>query len=90
MLSSVACLSVPHFSALSHKRYDFPKKVIDIKCVLISCTNFYETFNIVRRIQRDIIIDVRSYSGKSPLFLSDFNESLNFSTDFRTIFKYKI
>jgi len=72
MLSSVACLSVLYFSALSHKQYDFPKKVIDIKYVLISSTNVYETFNIVRRIQRDIIIDARPYSCKVPFILVRF------------------
>ena len=72
ILSSVACLAVLYFSVLSHKRYDFSKKVIDIKCVLVSCTNFYEIFNIVRRIQRDIIIDVRSYSCEVPFILVGF------------------
>jgi hypothetical protein len=72
MLSSVACLAVLYFSALSHKRCDFPKKVIDIKYVLISTTKFYEMFNIVRIIQRNIIIDVSSYSCKVPFILVTF------------------
>jgi hypothetical protein len=37
-----------------------------------------ETFLILRRIQRDIIIHVRGSSCKVPLLLSDFNETCNF------------
>jgi len=42
MLSSVACLVLPYFSTLSHKRHDFRiKKVIKLKtCVLISSTTY--------------------------------------------------
>jgi hypothetical protein len=41
ILTSVACLALQYFSALSHKRNDFWKKFIEYKmCVLIFCTNF--------------------------------------------------
>jgi len=41
MLSSFACLALQYFSTLSHKRYDFRKRVTKYKmCVLIFSTTF--------------------------------------------------
>jgi hypothetical protein len=41
ILSSVVCLAVPYFSTLSHKQYDFRRKIIQRKMrVLIFSTNF--------------------------------------------------
>jgi hypothetical protein len=58
ILSPAASLAVPYFSTLSHKRYDFRKKKIteyEMR-VLIFSANLYETFLVLRRIQRDITI----------------------------------
>jgi hypothetical protein len=65
ILSSVACPSVPRFSALSYKRYDFLKNVM---CILISCTNLSKkiTFVILRRTEPDIIMDAHWSSCKVP------------------------
>jgi len=65
---------------------------LNIKGILIFFTNFSETFLILWRIQSDIIINVL-YTGlhvKYPLFLSYFNQTWIFSTDFRKILKYQI
>jgi hypothetical protein len=75
MLSSVACLAVPYFTTLSHKRHDFRKKVIEHTskiCVLIFSPNLSETFLVLTTIKRDIIINVHRSSGKVPAILVTF------------------
>jgi len=49
-----------------------------------------EIFLIVRRTERDIIINVQNLHVIYPLFLSDFNETWILSTAFRKRFKYQI
>jgi UDP-N-acetylglucosamine:LPS N-acetylglucosamine transferase len=61
----------------------FEKKMLfNIKYVLIFSRNLSETFLILRRTERDIIINVYWYSHKVQIFFSDFNETIIFSVDF--------
>jgi hypothetical protein len=67
-LPSVVCPAVPYLKTLSHKRYDFRKKVIEHKmCVLIFSKILSELFLILRRIQRDIIPNLHNLHVKYPL-----------------------
>ena len=76
-------------SALFHKRHDFREKVANIKCVFwFSLQLLFETFLILRRIQRDIVINVKTYSCKVPVIITGFNEIWTFSTKFRKNPKY--
>jgi hypothetical protein len=73
------------FSTLSYQQHEFRgKKAIEYKmCFFIFSTNLSETFLILRRIQRDTVINVHRSSCKVPAILvSLFNESCVFSTDF--------
>jgi hypothetical protein len=59
IVSSVACLTLPYFSESSHKRHDFRKKLLNIKCVFRFSLQFLsETFLILKRIQPHTIINV--------------------------------
>jgi hypothetical protein len=67
IMSSVACLALPYLSTLSHKRHDFRKKITWHKmCVLIFSATLSQTFLILTRIERDIVINVHRCSCKVP------------------------
>jgi hypothetical protein len=65
--------------------YDFREKnLLKINCVFsFPLQLLSKTFLILRRNKRDIVINVKSLHVKYQLFLSDFNKSWIFSTDFR-------
>ena len=81
------------FLTLSHKRHDFRKKVTEHKmCVLIFSTILCETFLILRRNQRDIVINTCwRLHVNYPLCVLDFNGTWIIWTDFRKkkILKYE-
>jgi hypothetical protein len=69
---SVASVAVPNFSTLSDERHGLRKIVIEHKmCVLSFFTTLYQTFLILKVIQRDIINVWRS-SCKVPVLLVRF------------------
>jgi len=53
----VACLAPRYFSSVSHKQYDFRKKILNTKYVLIWSKFFSGTFLILRN-ERDMIKNV--------------------------------
>jgi hypothetical protein len=87
----VTCPALHYFSTLSPKRHDFrEKKILNIKRVFWFSLHLSEIFLILRRSERDVIKMYIGLHVKYPLFLSNFNEILIFSTDFRKIIKYQI
>ena len=73
IFSSVAFLAVPHFSTLSHERHDFRKTFTERKmCVSILSATLSKMLLILRRIQRDIVINVHRSSYKVLVILFTF------------------
>jgi hypothetical protein len=72
ILSSVACLAVPYFFTLSHKRHNFRKKLLKINVFSLSLQSLTETFPILRRIQRSVVINMHTSSRKVPFILVSF------------------
>jgi hypothetical protein len=63
--------------------------LLNIKCMLeFSLHIWSETFYILRRIQRDIVTNVRKSSCKVSVILFRFKWNSNFSTNVRKILKY--
>jgi hypothetical protein len=70
---SASSLAPPYFSALSRKRHKFRKKVTEHKmCVSISLQLVFETFLILRRNQRDIVINVKMSLCKVSVIIVGF------------------
>ena len=56
----------------------FRRKLLNVKCVLAFSVTLPETFLILRRIHRDIVINVHQHSCKLPVILFIFRWNLNF------------
>ena len=70
ILLSVACPAVPCLSALSRKRHHIRDKVIEHKTFSsFPLQNLSNIFLILRRIERDIVINVHMSSRKIPVIL---------------------
>jgi hypothetical protein len=75
ILSCVASLAPPHFSTYLINARFTKKKLLNVKYVFrFSLQILSETCRILRIIQRDIVINVKTFYVKYPLFLIDFNE----------------
>ena len=73
ILSSVVSLAQPYISTLSRKRHDLRGKVLNIKCAFSFSLQFLsEIFLILRKTERDIVINVKTYSCKVPVILVGF------------------
>jgi hypothetical protein len=83
ILSSMACLAVPHFPT-SHEQHDFFKRrKLNIKCIfLFSLQILSETFLIHRRNEWDMIKTVYWFSWKLPIIHIRFESNFNFLNRF--------
>jgi hypothetical protein len=90
ILSSMACLALLHSPTLSHNRQEFRKKCnkCKMRVLILSIASkyfsFYEEFS-------EILSHTYKYLHvKYTPFLSDYNQTRIFSTDFQTIPKFQI
>jgi cellulose synthase/poly-beta-1,6-N-acetylglucosamine synthase-like glycosyltransferase len=90
IFSFTASMASPYFLTFSHQGHAFRgKKFTEHKmCVSIFSTTLFKIFLILRRVQRDIAINWKSFLVKYPLFLFEFIETWIFWTDFRRKLKF--
>ena len=88
ILSSVACPALTYFSTLSHKQHDFWGKKILTKISFGFLYNFLpETFLILRRLERDMIISLREMTKKMQLCRTVIPLFLDCSTCFERYYR---
>ena len=87
---SLACPALQYFSTLPYKWHNSRRKVTEHKiCILISSTTFVCTISRSKKnwaTYQNCIGLLINY----PVFLSDFNRTWVFATDFWKILKYQI
>jgi hypothetical protein len=78
ILPPVACLAAPYFSTFSHKFHGSEKKFEHKTCVLIFSTNLSGIFLAIEELSEIAPKMFIGFHVKCPLFLSDFDKTLNF------------
>jgi hypothetical protein len=91
--ASLACLALPYFSTLSHKRRDFfwGGGIVEHEVCVFCLYLLAEIFLILGIIRRNVIMNVLRSSGMVPLSLVRFLINFEFlSSFFRKPIKYQI
>jgi hypothetical protein len=88
----VACQAVQYFSTLYHTRYNTRKIIFAYKTrvLIFSTTSFWNIYHSKTNWARCCHKCAYVFRVNSPLFLSDFNPNLIFSSDLQKIIKYRI
>ena len=63
----MAHLTLQYFLTLSHKQHDFGKTFIEPKMFVLILSTLFETFTILRRIERDMVTDLYLYEYEVPI-----------------------
>jgi hypothetical protein len=82
IMASVECLSLPHFSTLSHKRHDFLKRVFKYKMCFDFLYDFSQASLTSKEFGEKLLYMCLGLLAKYPLVLLYFNETLIFVANF--------
>jgi len=85
ILSSMACPTLQYFSTLSHKRHNFRRggeRIIEHKMYFEFIYNVCLKYFVLRRIQRDLFINLHRFPCKVHVILVTAQTNLNFFARF--------